>query len=245
MFTSTWIIAVLILLLSACNDVNEANTDDLIGALQADIEQLNEQNEQLKDQLVERDNRIAELESELQETENNSNSSDETAADEDYLKDRADNVVIALENKNFESLATYVHPDKGIRFSPYGHVNPEEDLLFTAEEVTAFAQDTEEYEWGTEDGSGHPIVMTPSQYYEEYIYIRDFSRESQEIAVNKIESHGNIPVNVEEEYPEADFVNYLVAANEDQLNWANLILAFEEYEGEWYLVGLAVDRWTT
>ncbi|MFA9556840.1 hypothetical protein ACERII_06035 [Evansella sp. AB-rgal1] len=252
MFILSTIVTFLILF-TACANGNEENTNENTANLQDEIDELTEELANLQAELDARDETISELEAEIRELENdqgsndesnNDNGSEDIVVDEERLRDRADNVVIALENINFQSLANYVHPEKGVQFSPYGYVNDEEDLVFSADEVAAFREDTEEYDWGTQDGSGHTISLTPVEYYEEYIYIRDFSRNAQEIAINEIESHGNIIVNVEEAYPDADFVSYYVAASEEELDWANLILAFEEHDGDWYLVGLAVDRWT-
>ncbi|MDG5786790.1 hypothetical protein QA612_04745 [Evansella sp. AB-P1] len=254
-FTLTFVSFLLII--SGCNNDNddgENNNNNEVDSLQAQIEELNEEISQLRSDLAEKEDEIADLESQLDEQngdsgDNGTNNNGQTNGDSDptqdeVLRNRADQVVIALENMNFTSLGEYVHPEQGVLFSPYGHVDFDEDLSFSAEEVGNFANDNEEYDWGTQDGSGHPIEMTPTEYYEEYIYIRDFSRESSEIVVNDIEEYGNIIVNVEEAFPEANFVSYYVTPTEGELDWANLILAFEEYDGEWYLVGLVVDRWT-
>ncbi|ADU31974.1 hypothetical protein [Evansella cellulosilytica] len=250
---SWMLIVIVVLLMTACNNGDEPveeNEDSDIASLEADIEALESIIDQLQDELAKRDETISELESELgiedsdSTGEGESNNESPSSSENSTLRERANLVVGSLENKNFNTLANYVHPEKGVRFSPYGYVDTDEHLIFQSEEVKGFTYDTEEYEWGTEDGTGYAITLTPSEYYEEYIYIRDFSRMSSDIVENEIESYGNIIVNVEEKYPEAEFVSYYVTPSDNELNWANLILAFEEYEGEWYLVGIAVDRWT-
>ncbi|WP_078555058.1 FlxA-like family protein [Bacillus alkalicellulosilyticus] len=244
-------VGTLLFFVSACNEVDNDINNDInndIASLQAEIGTLQQQIAELQDELEEKESTITELESKLNDKEDGSNGNnvgnEESASLEEQLRGRGDDVVIALENQNFQSFANYVHPEKGVRFSPYAHVLPDEHLRFSAEEVMNFSNDQEEYEWGTQDGSGYPITMTPTQYYEEYIYIREFSREASKIKINEIESRGNLIINIEETYPDAQFVSYYVTAGEEELNWANLILAFEELDGEWYLVGLAVDRWT-
>ena len=168
----------------------------------------------------------------------------ETAADKEQLRAHADLIVDALDNKDFEQLSTFVHPEKGIRFPPYAFIEEEEEPIFEAEQVSAFLNDNEVYDWGTEDGTGDTIELTPNEYYHDYLYIRDFM-ESNEVLVNDIEARGNMRMNVGEVYPDARFVSYYVPGTDEEMDWANLILAFEEVNDDWYLVGIIVDRWTT
>ena len=168
----------------------------------------------------------------------------ETAADKEQLRAHTDLIVDALDNKDFEQLSTFVHPEKGIRFTPYAFIKEEEQPIFEAEQVRGFPNDNEVYEWGTEDGTGDAIRLTPNAYYHDYLYIRDFT-ESTEILVNDIDPRGNMRMNVGEVYPEARFVSYYVSGTDEEMDWANLILAFEEVNDDWYLVGIIVDRWTT
>ncbi len=249
MIISILTIVTVLFVLPACTTAEENGTDNDgdVATWETQIENLNEEIEQLRSQVSEKDEEIAVLNEQLQANANSDEEEtrgEETVLDEEHLRERADDVVIALEYKNFESLANVVHPEKGVRFSPYAHIDTEQHLTFEAEEVMEFGNDEEKYTWGVQDGSGHEINLTPSEYYEQYIYIRDFSREASVININEIEAHGNLLINVEEVYPDADFVSYYVTPGEDELDWANLILAFEEFDGDWYLVGLAVDRWT-
>ncbi|MCE7794075.1 hypothetical protein K8O68_16930 [Salipaludibacillus sp. CUR1] len=252
-----------LLVLSACNNGNGEATGDRTEQLEAEVEDL-EQNlsetesalKETEAQLAEKEEQMEKLEEQVNEQENsteeddaendrgNENDGDSVVTGDDELRDKADDVVIALENEDYQSLANYVHPEEGVRFSPYGHVDPEEHLTFSREEVQEFAEDEEEYEWGIQDGSGEPIILTPSEYYEDYVYIRDFSREAEEILVNEIESRGHIEVNVEEVYPDGEFVSYYVSETDEELNWANMILSFAENNGGWYLTGVTIDKWT-
>ncbi|QGS68387.1 hypothetical protein CV093_06840 [Oceanobacillus sp. 143] len=63
--------------------------------------------------------------------------------------------------------------------------------------------------------------------------------------MNNIKTRGSMIVNVQEVYPDASFVSYYVEGTEQELDWADLILVFEKDQDNWYLVGLAVDRYTT
>lgn len=121
----------------------------------------------------------------------------ETAADEEQLRAYADLIVGASDNKDFEQLSTFVHPGKGVRFSPYVIIEEKEQQIFGAEQMCAFSYNDELYDWGTDDRTGNTIRLTPSEYYHDYLYIRDF-KESDKIHVNDMEAGGNRRMNVEE-----------------------------------------------
>lgn len=60
----------------------------------------------------------------------------------------ADAVVLSLKNQDMASFSHYVHPSKGVRFSPYSYVNVNSDLLFTALQAEQLMTDTTVYHWG-------------------------------------------------------------------------------------------------
>lgn len=234
---------------------DKESTEEELQAVQNELNELEEELSQKRNELASVEEELEEAQGRQEDSESGDNSEDhayneeggnDANGDSDYeqIQEKANSVVTGLENEDFGTVATHVHPEKGVRFSPYGHVDTEEHLVFSREEVRNLMEDEEEYIWGTQDGSGHPIELTPAEYYEEYIYIRDFSRSAEEVNYNEVESRGNTIVNVEEVYPDADFMEYYVSEEEEDLNWAALILAFEKLDGEWYLTGIAVDRWT-
>ncbi|WP_223701130.1 hypothetical protein [Sutcliffiella deserti] len=214
--------------------------EEKLQEITAEIKEKETQLKEVNNELEAKRKELAAIEKDIEEREANENGQ----SDEVEIKEKADSVVIGLENEDFGTVAAHAHPEKGVRFSPYGYVDTEKHLQFTKGEIRGFSEDNTKYTWGTQDGSGHQIELTPKEYYEEYIYIRDFSRFAQEINYNNLEQRGNIILNVEEVYPDAKFMEYYVSAEEDSLNWASLILAFEKHEEEWYLVGIIVDRWT-
>lgn len=159
----------------------------------------------------------------------------------------AEEAVNALREKNVERLAALVHPTKGVRFSPYSFVRADADgdLVFTADQVRGLLQDQTAYIWGAYDGSGAPIQLTFAEYYDKFIYDRDFAN-AEQVAVNEIIGRGNTVINLEEAYPSGRFVEYHDPGTEenDHMDWASLRLVFEEVDGLWYLVGIVHDQWT-
>lgn len=158
---------------------------------------------------------------------------------------QAASIVRALSKRNMPALAELVHPKQGVRFSPYAYVS-EDDLVFTADQVAAFSSDATQYTWGSFDGSGEPITMAPAEYFTKFVYSRDFAS-SPDVHYDEDWYTGNTSDNAREVYPLGVFVDYHMppyAKPEDTMDWADLRLVFDEYEGDWYLTGVIHNQWT-
>src|SRR5437868_4618871 len=66
-------------------------------------------------------------------------------------------IIIALKNKDMKTFSTFVHPIKGVRFSPYSYVDKDSDLVFKKAKIPALFSLRRKYNWGEYDGSGYPI----------------------------------------------------------------------------------------
>ncbi len=162
------------------------------------------------------------------------------------IGDRATEVVKALREKDLEKLSQAVHPEKGVRFSPYGYVNVETDLVFTREQVRNLGNDSKVYNWGSYDGSGLPIELDFEGYYNKFIYDVDFMN-APEVAYNKVLGKGNSLVNTLDVYPKAIVVEYHFPGFDPQyegMDWRSLRLVFEKKDNTWYIVGIIHDQWT-
>ena len=152
----------------------------------------------------------------------------------------------AIQRRDWTTLAAYVHPERGVAFTPYSTVEPENDLRFTAEQIKNLAQDQNVYTWGVEDGRGDPIQMTIAQYFERYVYDRDYTQ-APEIGVDRIMTGGNALENLTQAYPDCRFVDFSFPSADpvnDGMDWTSLKLVFR-LEGEhWYLVGVVHGEWT-
>lgn len=156
--------------------------------------------------------------------------------------------VQALKEKDMNELARMAHPDKGIRFSPYGYVDKDKDLTFKPAAVGKLLEDQNLYEWGAYDGSGEPIKLKFADYYAKFVYDADFAKAPQ-TSVNKTTGKGNLANNMGEAYPAAryDFVEYHFSGFDKKfegMDWKSLRLVFEKDEGRLLLVGIVHDQWT-
>jgi hypothetical protein len=171
---------------------------------------------------------------------------------DEALAFRAGEIVRALRGQDWETVARAVHPDKGVRFSPYTYVRAgpgapdDRDRVFSADELRGLAADSAVYHWGTFDGTGEPIEMTFAEYADRFIYDADFYL-SSEVGYNETIGRGNTINNVVEVYPQAVTVEFYVEGSDPELgglDWRSLRLVFERVGDTWYLVGVVHDEWT-
>jgi hypothetical protein len=158
---------------------------------------------------------------------------------------RAAQIIMALKRENLETLATLVHPDKGLRLSPYTYVRSE-DLIFDAARIEDLFADQNVYTWGVFDGTGEPINFTFRQYFDRFIYDVDFAR-PHVVGFDETIGMGNTINNIAEVYPQAVTIEYHFEGFDPQftgLDWRSLRVVLESKEGTWYLVGIVHDEWT-
>ncbi|MCB2209356.1 hypothetical protein KQH62_00550 [bacterium] len=179
------------------------------------------------------------------ETETAAPTETEAATEAMSLEATAELAVTALAEKDLAALADLVHPEMGVRFSPYAYVE-EEQQVFMADQLPGLFDSDEVYHWGVYDGSGQPIDMTFSDYYDQFVYSLDFSN-ADETAVNERLGQGNSLNNIGEFYPDSSFVEYYISGMDPQydgMDWQSLRLVFKQEGEQWLLVGIVHDEWT-
>lgn len=164
---------------------------------------------------------------------------------EEIIKDTSDTVLLALKNKDAKTLSEYTHPIKGVRFTPYTYVSLENDIIFHEENMLNFFIDQNTYVWGAYDGSGFDISLTPSEYFEKFIYSKDFISPDK-VGYNEVLTQSNALENQFSVYELPIVVEYCHngTAENASLDWVSLRLVFEEYENKWYLTGIIHCQWT-
>jgi len=162
------------------------------------------------------------------------------------IEEIANTLIDAISNKDFLTTSNFAHPVKGVRFTPYTHVSTDNDVVFDKEEMKIFFDDQDLYRWGYYDGKGDEILLTPSEYFEEFIYTSDFIN-VEDIGYNEILSSGNMAENQYEVYKNAIVVEYYIPGLNPEYggaDWQSLRLVFELYENDWKLVGIIHNQWT-
>lgn len=167
--------------------------------------------------------------------------------DNTLLLGRAGEVLEAMKARDWAALGALVHPARGVTFTPYSTVDPATDLCFTARQVAELGTDAKSYIWGITDGKGDPIELTMADYLAQYVFNADYTQ-APAIGVDMVIQSGNALENAADVFPDGRFVEYhfpgLDPKNEG-FDWCSLKLVFEEYGGDWYLVGLIHSQWTT
>jgi hypothetical protein len=152
-------------------------------------------------------------------------------------------VLLALRANNMTKLAAYVHPNKGLRFSPY--IAPAQDLKFSRVQLRNLPKTTRKYVWGSYDGSGEPVNLTWNDYRRRFVYPTDFSQIKPRF--NSFVARGNIINGLRQTYKDAIFVEYYWPGTKkhEHMDWRSLWLIWQKSGARWYLSGIAGDRWST
>lgn len=179
------------------------------------------------------------------EPSNTTNENDQTVQ-VDELRDTSIKAIGALKNKNFGYLSTLAHPEKGIRFTPYSYIDTEKDVVLKADEIKNIMADSRSFLWGSYDGSGEPMNLPFGEYFDKFVWDKDFS-DPQVTSKNESIGSGNSINNIQEAYPDAQYYEYHFSGFDPQyegMDWVSLRLVFEEYKDKWYLVGIVHSQWT-
>jgi hypothetical protein len=118
--------------------------------------------------------------------------------------------------------------------------------IFPASQVLIFLPNKKVYTLGIYDGSGLPINLTSTEYYNKFIYDVDFVN-APGISYNRIIGKGSIINNAFEVYPNTIIVEYHFSGFDPKyegMDWRSLRLVFEEKDTVWYLIGIIHDQWT-
>jgi len=160
---------------------------------------------------------------------------------------RAKSVIQALKAGNIAKFSTFVHPQKGVRFSPYASVLLDQDRVIRKNQLAQMWASAQRYKWGEYDGSGDPIRLSFGKYHRRFIFDHDFSH-AESVNYNPASmGHGNTPNTIQAVYPKSIAVGYHFSGFDPKvsgMDWSSLWLVFEKKGSSWFLVGIVHDEWT-
>lgn len=153
-------------------------------------------------------------------------------------------ILSTLKSKDFIKFSNYIHPEKGITFSMYAHLDSKKDKHFTKQEFIKYVPTNIKFTWGEKDGTGNKLVLSIKDYMLEWVFRKDFMQ--GEYHLNSFKGRGNSINNLREIYPTFDFTeNYLPGSEEyGEMDWNSLRFVFDKYEGQYYLVAVVNNSWT-
>ena len=160
------------------------------------------------------------------------------------LKNTNQIVINLIKNKDISALAEYVHPKKGVLFSPYSDLKNRENIVIDKKELVKIYDKNTELLWGTYDGTGTRILLTFDDYFDRFIYDADFIE--YEPNYDSITGTGNTYENTNKVFPDSDVIEYYIEGTEKYayLDWKSLRLVYELYKGKYYLVAVVHNEWT-
>ena len=166
--------------------------------------------------------------------------------DDQRLEERAEAVLTALDGRDYEALSELTHPTRGVTFTPYSTVDPENDLCFLPEQLRKAAGSGESFLWGFSDGKGEHINLTLPEYVDRYVYNEDYQA-APVVTLDGVQAAGNALENVQEVFSDCRFVEYYypgIRPENESFDWCALKVVLAPYNEEWYLVGLIHSEWT-
>lgn len=234
-----WTIIFFIIIISSSliGCTNKDETKSLKGELKLKEEQIESLNTIIKTN----EESITNLQARISELEVKTNASSNSVLNQAII------VINLLKNKDMVSLAGYIHPERGVRFTPYSYIETQTNLVFQADEIATLMENTQLYTWGEYDGTGDPIDATFSDYYNKFVYDVDFAEPNMIGNNTVVSTSGNMVNNISQAYPNESFVEFHFSGFDAQyagMDWKSLRLVFEDVDGTWYLVGIIHDQWT-
>lgn len=152
-------------------------------------------------------------------------------------------VLTAGKNRDYQLLAQYAHPEKGILFSPDAAVDRDEDAVFFAGQIREFDSGGI-YDWGCYDAGEAPLLLTADEYFADYVYNKEFLA-SRQIGINVLVRPGNFPGNAAEAFPEGIFVEFHDEGTKEfsGLDWSSVKIVLEKYQGAFRAVAVISSRY--
>lgn len=170
---------------------------------------------------------------------------------ENELRGRGGKVIRLLSKGDFKSLARYVHPVEGLRFSMSTAVDSKKDMVFSRSELLHFFSYFRLYTWGYDEENGTPVRLNSLDYYQSYVYDAPYA-DTREVSYHDAFDPGFTTSNCFEVYPHAIVVEYRVSEegskDNNNANWRSIYLVFEKYQSgrdqSWLLSGIIHEEWT-
>jgi len=156
-------------------------------------------------------------------------------------------ILKTIKARDYKALAAYVHPESGIRFTPYSYVDIKKDRKMTIDLLINITQPEKRLLWGEYDGSGEPINMTIAEYFGRFVYDADFLTMG-EVSVNEVVQSGNTANNIAEAYPGCMFTEFMIPGIDPQYegaDWRVLRLVFKIEKDKIYLIAIIHNGFTT
>lgn len=159
------------------------------------------------------------------------------------LEQRANAILRALDERDMDTLAGYVHEEKGLLLSPYLSVS-DSTVHFSQPEIATLLDDEATYLWGYGEANTD-IRTTPAEYFEQHLQVERFF-EADEVLVDTTSPESDPTNYLSSVFPNVKVVEFYTAGTEQYsgLDWRSLHMVFEQEDGEWRLIALINNLFT-
>ena len=155
------------------------------------------------------------------------------------------NILKSLKTQDYSRLSEFIHPEFGIRFSPYGNIDTIKDQRLSKKELIRLSRNQKTIKWGIFEGTGEPINLNIRQYFKRFVYDVDFLN-AEKKSVNKIIGSITSSNNLQSIYPKCDFTEFYFSGFEPKyegMDWRALLLVFKTDNNKTYLIAIIHDQW--
>ena len=156
-------------------------------------------------------------------------------------------VVSAISRRDVGALASRAHPTKGIRFTPYTHVDTATDRRLPPDSLRTLWPKADSALWGVYDGSGAPIRLTVRQYFEKFVADFDVAHAPQVARDSAPMGTGNSVNDIRQAYPAATIVEFHSPGTDPKyggMDWRSLWIVLKRLNDRWFVVGIVHGAWT-
>ena len=153
----------------------------------------------------------------------------------------------ALSRRDIDSLAKLAHPDSGIRFTPYPHVDTAQDRRLTPAQLRAEWAKPDSAIWGVQDGSGEPIRLTFRGYVDRFVYDFDVLHAPRIARDSAPMGTGNAKFNVPQVYSSDAILEFNTPGADPKyggMDWRSLWIVLRRYSDRWVVIGIVHGAWT-
>ena len=155
-------------------------------------------------------------------------------------------ILTLLKAHNYPELIKYFAND-GVLFSPYAFIDQKNSRTLTPDAFLSAIKQKHSLTWGSFDGTGAPIQLTVQAYLDKFVYNADFLN-AEAVGFNEVIKQGNSINNLKDIYPNHHFIDYYFSGFDQKYNgmdWTSLRLVFEKQNGQYFVVAIIHDQWTS
>ncbi len=180
-------------------------------------------------------------------TQNNKDTTVSETIKKDSVSIKKDTSFISVVNKTIDYIKNKrfnkIQMAETIRFSPKCFLS-DENIKLSKNKINELINSDTTLVWGKYDGSGENIKMSFTDYYNKFIYDKDYKNISP--VLNKITKRGNTANNIKEIYPNSFTAEFYIEGTEkySNMDWTSLYLVFEKTNSEYYLIAIVHDSWS-